>query len=220
MFPQLWILLGQKSCRTKVPRNFSFSSRSFSPEFAPNFHDFFEDFSCFVSPETETTKNSQKNPLPFSMPNPQANTKKTFTFFWRAGKESFLLRGFPSLAFPETLVLKHVWFLVASAGPCHFVLQHTSRQFLACYFSSVCYLHSVNSQPSLRRFGIIALGKFAETSPLTSEFNTHTHKTTSPLGLTFIPRRAKPCFSKPRFSREFLHPLRCAPRTHSGSKTA
>ena len=33
-------------------------------------------------------------------------------------------------------------------------------------------------------------------------------------------RRAKPCFSKPRFSREFLHPLRCAPRTHSGSKTA
>ena len=29
-----------------------------------------------------------------------------------------------------------------------------------------------------------------------------------------------PVFSKPRFSREFLHPLRCAPRTHSGSKTA
>ena len=34
------------------------------------------------------------------------------------------------------------------------------------------------------------------------------------------PWRAKPCFSKPRFSRKFLHPLRCAPRTHSGSKTA
>ena len=34
------------------------------------------------------------------------------------------------------------------------------------------------------------------------------------------PRRAKPCFSKPRFSREFPHPLRCAPWTRSGSQTA
>ena len=37
---------------------------------------------------------------------------------------------------------------------------------------------------------------------------------------TLFPRRAKPCFFKPRFSREFLHPLRCSTRTHSGSKTA
>ena len=35
-----------------------------------------------------------------------------------------------------------------------------------------------------------------------------------------IQGRPKPCFCKPRFSREFLHPLHCAPRTHSGSKTA
>ena len=38
--------------------------------------------------------------------------------------------------------------------------------------------------------------------------------------LGLLTRRAKPCFSKPCFSREFLHPLRCSTRTRSGSKTA
>ena len=42
----------------------------------------------------------------------------------------------------------------------------------------------------------------------------------SDLCVSSYPRSSKPCFSKARFSREFLHPLRCAPRTHSCSKTA
>ena len=50
-------LLGQKSCRTKVPRIFRIFVPNFPPNFAPNFPgepEFFDGFSCFVSWEKET----------------------------------------------------------------------------------------------------------------------------------------------------------------------
>ena len=73
-------MLGQKSCRKKVSRIF----RICVPISLRIFPEFFEDFSCFVSWETEIRKKSPKNPRHFSMQNSQANTKKIFTkFFWR-----------------------------------------------------------------------------------------------------------------------------------------
>ena len=75
--------LGQKSCRTKVPRIF----RIFVPNFAPNFPRIFRGVFvlCFVGIGDQ--KKFAKNPRLFSMQNSQANTKKIFTkCFWRAGK--------------------------------------------------------------------------------------------------------------------------------------
>ena len=53
-------LFGQKRCRTKSPRMFRIFDPNFAPNFASNFPRIFEDFSCFVSWETKTTKNSRK----------------------------------------------------------------------------------------------------------------------------------------------------------------
>ena len=79
-------LLGQKGCRTKVSEFFEFSSRILPRILLRIFPEFFEDFSCFISWETETRK-IHKPPPHFSIQNSQANTKKLFTkFFWRAGK--------------------------------------------------------------------------------------------------------------------------------------
>ena len=51
--------LGQKSCRTKVPRIFWIFVPNILPNF-PNFPELSEEFSCFVPQETETTINSPK----------------------------------------------------------------------------------------------------------------------------------------------------------------
>ena len=72
-------LLGQKSCRTKVPRIFQI----FVPNFAPNFPWIFEEFSCFLSWETETRKNSPTSPAIFPRVNSQA--KKITNILWRVG---------------------------------------------------------------------------------------------------------------------------------------
>ena len=91
--PDRRLTLLKRGCvRSEKLQNESFPNFSnFRPEFCPEFllrifPEFFEDFSCFASWETETSKNSPKSP-PFFNVNCQANTKKIFTkFFWRAGK--------------------------------------------------------------------------------------------------------------------------------------
>ena len=89
-YPCDQILLGQKSCRTKVSRIFRTFVPNFAPNFAPNFPEVFEDFSCFVSWETETRKNAPKIPAIFQRKISQANTKKIFTkFFCRAGRVKY-----------------------------------------------------------------------------------------------------------------------------------
>ena len=60
--------LGQKSCRTTGPRLFFFPARIF-PEM-------FEEFSCFVSWETATRKNSPKTPASFQCKIPRQIPKK------------------------------------------------------------------------------------------------------------------------------------------------
>ena len=66
-------LLGQKSCRLKVPRIFKIFGPNFAPNFAP---EFFEDFSCFVSWERQTRKNSPKIPAIFQWKIPRQIRKK------------------------------------------------------------------------------------------------------------------------------------------------
>ena len=77
------IMLGQKSCRTKVLRIF----RIFLPDFLLRiFLEFFEDFLWSLFPRKRRPQKFTKNPRHFSMPKPQANTKKIFTkVFWRGG---------------------------------------------------------------------------------------------------------------------------------------
>ena len=68
--------LGQKSCRTKVSRIFRIFVPNFAPNFAPNFPEFFEDFSCFISWETETRKKSPEIPAIFQCKIPRQTRKK------------------------------------------------------------------------------------------------------------------------------------------------
>ena len=93
------IFLGQKSCKTKIPRNFRILSRIF----LRNFPGFFEDFWCLVSLETDTTKIHQ-NPLPVSMPHPQANTNKnTHIILLRACKVRYS-HSMPNAKFDHTKI--------------------------------------------------------------------------------------------------------------------
>ena len=86
--PEFWAkTLGQKSCRTKVPRIF----RIFVPNFAPNFPRIFlrRFFFCFVSWETETRKIHQKSPPFFQYKNSQAkHEKKIFTECFLESRQS------------------------------------------------------------------------------------------------------------------------------------
>ena len=68
--------LGHRSCRTKVPEFFEFSSRILPRILLRIFPEFFEDFSCFVSWETETRKNSPKIPAIFQCKIPRQTRKK------------------------------------------------------------------------------------------------------------------------------------------------
>ena len=80
-------LLGQKSCRPKVPRIFINFVPNFAPNFAPNFPRSFRGFFVLRFVGNGDKKKFTKNPRHFSMQNSQANTKKIFTkCFWRAGK--------------------------------------------------------------------------------------------------------------------------------------
>ena len=81
--------------------NFSNSCPEFCPEFCSEFSpNIFEDFSCFVSWETETRKNSPKIPAIFQCKIHQANTKKIFTkFFWCARQSNFFVINFVLLGF-------------------------------------------------------------------------------------------------------------------------
>ena len=62
--------LGQKGRRTKSPRIFEFSPRISLRILLRIFPEIFQDFSCFVSWETETTKNSPKIPPFFNAKSP------------------------------------------------------------------------------------------------------------------------------------------------------
>ena len=72
--------LGQKSCRTKFPRIFRVFVPN-PPNFAPNFPEFFEEFSCFVWLETETRKNSPKIPAFFQCKIPRQTRKRNPQMF-------------------------------------------------------------------------------------------------------------------------------------------
>ena len=63
-----------ESCRTKAPEFFEVCPK-FCPEYSSEFPISFEDFSCFISSETETTKNSP-NLRNFSFPNRRKNPQK------------------------------------------------------------------------------------------------------------------------------------------------
>ena len=84
------ILLGQKSCRTKVARIFWIFVPNFAPNFAPNFPRIFRGLFVLRFVGDGDQKKFTKNPRHFSMQNSQANTKKIFIkFFWRAGRVTF-----------------------------------------------------------------------------------------------------------------------------------
>ena len=84
-------LSGQKSCRTKVPRISRISVPNFAPNFAPNFPEIFEDFSCFVSWETETRKKiHQKSPPFFNAKFPGKHEKNIHKMFLESRQSNFL----------------------------------------------------------------------------------------------------------------------------------
>ena len=68
--------LGQKVAERKFPEFFEFSSRILPRILLRIFPEFFEDFSCFVSWETETRKNSPKIPAIFQCKIPRQTRKK------------------------------------------------------------------------------------------------------------------------------------------------
>ena len=79
--------LGQKSCRTKVPRNVWMFVPNFARNFAPNFPRNVWGVFVLRFAGNGDQKKLTKNPRNFSMQNSQANSKKEFTWvFWRAGK--------------------------------------------------------------------------------------------------------------------------------------
>ena len=81
----LHILLGQTSCRTKIPRIFGYLSRILLRAFPESF----QECSCFVSWETETWKNSPKIPAICQCKIPRQIRRKFTKVFWRAGRETF-----------------------------------------------------------------------------------------------------------------------------------
>ena len=81
------MLLGQKSCRTKVPRIFRISVPNFAPNFAPNFPRILRGLFVLRFVGDGDQKKFTKNPRHFSMQNSPGKHEKIFTkFFWRAGK--------------------------------------------------------------------------------------------------------------------------------------
>ena len=68
--------LGQKSCRTKVPRIFRFFVPNFAPNFAPNFPRIFREVFVLRFVGSGDQKKFTKNPRHFSMQNSQANRRK------------------------------------------------------------------------------------------------------------------------------------------------
>ena len=88
----LLVLLGQKSCRTKISRIFRNFVPNFAPNFAPNFPRIFRRVFVLRFVGNGDQKKFTKNPRPFSMQNSQANSKKKSTkVFWRAGKVTFFV---------------------------------------------------------------------------------------------------------------------------------
>ena len=75
----------QKVRSEKVQNKKSPKFSNVRPEFCSEFRsEFFEDFSCFVSCETETTKNHQKSPPFFNAKSPGKLKAKFTKVFWRA----------------------------------------------------------------------------------------------------------------------------------------
>ena len=72
--------IGQKGYRTKSPGIF----RAFAPSFAPT--DFFQDFSCIASWETETTKELQKIPASFQCQIPRQSERIIHKSFLDSGQ--------------------------------------------------------------------------------------------------------------------------------------
>ena len=92
--PLSGIFLGQKSCRTKVPRIFRIFVPDFLPNFPPNFPRIFQGFLVLRFVGNGDQKKFTKNPRHFSMQNSQAKTEKIFTkCFWRAGNVRFSKGG-------------------------------------------------------------------------------------------------------------------------------
>ena len=92
--------LGQKSCRTNVPRIFRIFVPDFAPNVAPNFLRIFRGLFVLRFVGDGDQKNFTKNPRHFSMQNSQATSKKKSTkVLWRAGKakntsqNTYLVRG-------------------------------------------------------------------------------------------------------------------------------
>ena len=81
--PRMPEILGQKSCRTKVPRIFRIFVPNFAPGFAPNFPRIFEEFSW----ETETRKNSPKSPGIFQCKIPRQVRRKNPQKFFEGTKQ-------------------------------------------------------------------------------------------------------------------------------------
>ena len=76
--------LYRKGAERKVPEFIEFSMRILLQKMLRKFPESFEDFSCFVCWETETTKNSPKPPPFFNAKSP--GREKDHKSFWRAGK--------------------------------------------------------------------------------------------------------------------------------------
>ena len=74
-----FIFLGQKSCRTKVPRIFRIFVPNFAPNVAPNFPRIFRGVFVLRFVGNGDQKKFTKNPRLFSIQNSQANTRKIFT---------------------------------------------------------------------------------------------------------------------------------------------
>ena len=101
MYPDLTLPLPlpqvRKVAERKFPKSFEFLSWILPRISLRIFPELFEEFSCFVSWETETIKNSPKTPAIFQCKIPRQIRKKMFTkSFWRGGKVTLPVRLLPN----------------------------------------------------------------------------------------------------------------------------
>ena len=151
--------LGQKSCRTKVPRIFRIFVPNFAPNFAPDFSRIFPGVIVLHFVGDGDQKKFTKNPRHFSTQNPQANSKKKSTkVFWRAGKVTLLLKK---------------------------VLQYTSNSY--CNTPPICT--AICLQFYCSAFGAIGLSGKGNTSillPFVSQYASHLYFNTPPIGIAIL----------------------------------
>ena len=137
-----YIMLGQKSCRTKIPRIFGIVVPNFAPIFRTKFPpppQFLRTFHALFPGRQRPLKIHQKS-CRFSMPNPQADSKKKSTkVFWES-RQSHLCKA------TEVKEQKctEVFVLNSKYPDIRFFLMVPPRGFLFLRFCGDCALKCEN----------------------------------------------------------------------------